>query len=103
MHRPGSKYFKGRLVCGERVFHYVIWDGVHNYENPPPLQALVLAEKMGPLVYVRVDEDAVEDIQELIDAPRSYPEMNGVVVWTRDHRTYRLIVHQLVKTGHRMM
>jgi hypothetical protein len=54
---------------------------------------------MGPVVYVRVDEDAIEDIYELIDAPRSCPEMGGVVVWTRDHRTYRLIVHRLTEQG----
>jgi hypothetical protein len=32
MGQPGSKYFKGRCICGDRVIHYVVWDGVRNYE-----------------------------------------------------------------------
>jgi hypothetical protein len=43
-----------------------------------------------------VDENAVEDIHEIITAPLdTCPEVGGLVVWTKDHRTYRLIVQQL--------
>jgi hypothetical protein len=103
MNRPGAKYFKGRLIRGERVLHYVVWDGGHGYKNAPPLQALALAEKMRGLLYVQVGEDAIEDIHEIIDAPcRSCPEVGGLVVWTRDHRTYRLIVRRLTEQGIRI-
>jgi hypothetical protein len=97
MDRPGSQYFKGRCVCGERVMHYVIWDGVRDYEKVPPLEVLDLVEKMpGQQLHVQVDENAVEDIHEIITAPLdTCPEVGGLVVWTKDHRTYRLIVQQL--------
>jgi hypothetical protein len=97
MNRPGSKYFKGRLVGRERVLQYVIWDGVRDFQNVPP-QALALTEKMqGLQLYVQVDADSVDDIREVIVGPyRACPEAGGLVVWTRDHRTYRRIVRRLM-------
>jgi hypothetical protein len=96
--RPGSKYFKGRAILGERVLRSVVWDGVRDYQNAPPLQALAIAEKMrGVQLHLQVDEDAVEDIEVLIRAPLVDPQVGGLVVWTRDHRTYRLIVQRLTK------
>jgi hypothetical protein len=85
-------YFKGRTVCGKRVFHWVIWDGVHDYANEPPLQAFAA---QGLPLHLKVGEDAVEDIYDLIHAPMADPEVGGLVVWTEDHRTYRLIVREL--------
>jgi hypothetical protein len=101
MRRPGSKYFKCRLICGEQLLQVVVWDGVCGFENAPPLQVIALIEKMrGVQLCVQVDEDAIEDIHEVIAAPcRSCPEVGGLVVWTRDHRTYCLIVHRLTEQG----
>lgn len=84
------------------MLRYIIWDGVHDYENAPPLQAIALVEKMPRLqVHVKVDEDAVEDIHQIITGPcQVCPEVGGLVVWTRDHRTYRLIVQRLTAPGH---
>jgi hypothetical protein len=60
MNPPGSKYFKGRYIRGARVLHYVVWDGIHDYLNTPPLQAIALVEKMpGLQLHVKVDADAV--------------------------------------------
>jgi hypothetical protein len=28
--KPGAKYFKGRVMRGARVLHYVVWNGVKN-------------------------------------------------------------------------
>jgi len=99
---PGAKYFKGRVIHDRHVLHYVVWDGVRDYENAPPLQAIALAEKMpGLQLHVKVDEDAVEDIYKVIVGPvYDCPEVGGLVVWTKDHRTYRLIVQQLTRSGH---
>jgi hypothetical protein len=97
MSRSGSKYFKGRIIRGERVLHYVVWDGVRDYENAPPLDAIARAEQMpGTQLHVKVDASAVEDIHELITAPfEGCPECGGLVVWARDHRTYRRLVRVL--------
>jgi len=41
-----------------------------------------------------------EDIHKLIAAPLDgCPECGGLVVWARDHRTYKLLVQELIKTG----
>jgi hypothetical protein len=68
-----------------------------DYQNAPPLQAIALAEKMpGVQLHLKVDEEALEDIEYLIAAPMDgCPEVGGLVVWARDHRTYRLIVQRL--------
>jgi hypothetical protein len=98
--KPGNKYFKGRVIRGQRVLHYVVWDGIRNYENAPPLQAIKAAEKMqGKQLHLRVDKNAVEDIEYLIAAPLQHPEVGGLVVWARDHKTYRAIVQQLTQPG----
>jgi hypothetical protein len=100
-HPPGKKYFKGRIIYGERVLHYVVWDGIRNYKDAPPLQAIAKAESMqGLQLHLKVGEEAVEDIVELIAAPLTgCPEAGGLVVWTQDHRTYQLIVRKLARSG----
>jgi hypothetical protein len=90
-HPPGKKYFKGRIIKGERVFHYAIWDGVRNYENKPPHPKRWLS--------LRVDETTLEDIETLICIPADDPKIAGLVVWTRDHRTYQMIVRRLHAGG----
>jgi hypothetical protein len=98
--KPGNKYFKGRCIQGQQVLHYVVWDGVRNYENAPPLQAIAALEKMhGKQLQLRVDKDAVEDIEYLIAAPLQHPEVGGLVVWARDHKIYRSIVQRLTQPG----
>jgi hypothetical protein len=98
-HPPGAKYYVVRVIRGERVLKVAVWDGVRDYENAPPLDALAVAERMlGTQLHLRVDEGAVEDIETLIDAPLDIPGVGGLVVWTRDHRTYRLIVQQVDKS-----
>jgi hypothetical protein len=98
--KSGDKYFKGRVICGQNVLHYVVWNGVHNYENTPPLQAIKALEKMqGIQLHVRVGEDAVEDIEVLLAAPLEKPGVGGLVVWTEDDQTYRSIVQRLTKPG----
>jgi hypothetical protein len=78
---------------------YVIWDGLHDYENVPPLQIIALREKMqGLQLYVQVGADSVKDIHEVIACPyRACPEAGGLVIWTRDHQTYRRIVRRLMR------
>ena len=46
-HEPTRcQILRGRIIRGERVLQYVVWDGVHDYENAPPLQGIALVEKM---------------------------------------------------------
>jgi len=64
MSKPGSKYFKGRIYQGERVLHYIIWDGVRDYRNEPPLK-IIAARFEGAALHVKVDAQAIEDIDDL--------------------------------------
>jgi hypothetical protein len=83
------------------VIRYVVWDGVRNYEQAPPLGVIALAEKMpGLQLYVKVGEDAVEDVHQIIAGPlHACPEVGGLVVWAQDHRTYQLITQRLTAPG----
>lgn len=82
------------------MLHYVIWNEIRNYKNAPPLAAIAQAENMqGVQVHLKVGEEAVEDIEHLIAAPLYDPEVGGLVVWTKNHRTYQLIVRQLTQPG----
>jgi len=49
---PGKKYYKGRLYQHGRMFPYVVWDGVHAYENIPPPELFKSAELCGPEVAI---------------------------------------------------
>jgi hypothetical protein len=94
--RLGAKYFKGRVIRGERTVQYIVWDGVKRYRNVPPLDRIAEVEKMeGEQLRLQVDDTAVEDIYELIAAPLDWPEVGGLVVWAKDHRTYLLILQRL--------
>jgi hypothetical protein len=96
----GDRYFQGRVIRGQQVLRFVVWDGVRNYKNAPPLLAIKVAEKMqGTQLNPRVDENAVEDIEVLIAAPLECPNVGGLVIWTRNHQTYRSIVRQLTRPG----
>jgi hypothetical protein len=44
MTSPGEKYFKGRLCKGPEAHHYVVWDGVRDYQNKPPAAGVMKAE-----------------------------------------------------------
>jgi hypothetical protein len=74
---------------------------VSNYEKAPPLRAIALVEKMpGLQLHVKIDEDAVEDIRQIITGPLyACPEVGGLVVWAQDHRTYQLIMQRLTAPG----
>ena len=98
MSKPGSKYFKGRIYQGKRVLHYIIWDGVRDYRNEPPLK-IIAAQFEGTALHVKVDAQAIEDIDDLhalLAAPLDgCPDCGALVMWARDHRTYRRIVQHL--------
>jgi hypothetical protein len=99
-HPLDKKYFKGRIIRGERALHYVVWDGIRNYKNAPPLQAIAQFENMqGVQLHLKVGEKAVDDIEHLIAAPLCYRGVGGLVVWTENHRTYQLIVQRLTQPG----
>ena len=83
---PGAKYFKGRLYDGSGMCPWVVWDGVRAYENEPP-PSLLVAEKL--IAQIRSLRAGSETITTLLK------NSDGVVLWARDHRTYRAIVENI--------
>jgi hypothetical protein len=43
----GAKYFKGRLYEGSRMMPYVVWDGEKEYRSEPPVERLMVVERLG--------------------------------------------------------
>ena len=97
MNHPGKKLFKGRIIhpATHRVVHYVVWDGVHDYENEPSQELIALfANAAGPsgkvgVVQIR-NRKAGRNLIEFLDG-----SFDSSIIWARDHRTYRAIVDNL--------
>jgi hypothetical protein len=97
LHRPGKKLFKGRIIhpTTHRVVHYVVWDGVRDYENEPSQELIaLLANAAGPdgtvgIVQIR-NHKAGRKLIEFLNGP-----FDHFIIWARDHHTYRAIVDNL--------
>ena len=97
MNHPGKKLFKGRIIhpATHRVVHYVVWDGVHDYENEPSQELIALfADAAGPsgtvgIVQIR-NRKAGRKLIDFLDGA-----FDHFIIWARDHRTYRAIVDNL--------
>ena len=94
---PGAKLFKGRIIdpTTHRVVHYVVWDGVRDYGNEPSQELIALfANAAGPsgkvgVVQIR-NRKAGRNLIEFLDG-----SFDSIIIWARDHRTYRAIVDNL--------
>jgi hypothetical protein len=85
----GAKYFKGRMLQGDRTYRYVVWDGVRDYKSIPPVPQLVVAERLSgeTLGIVQVKKRVSRSaLSVLLQAHGS------VIFWARDHAVYRAIV-----------
>jgi hypothetical protein len=98
----GEKYYKSRLRDLDGRWHrIVVWDGVCDYENEPPLELMVYEKLGGKLGIVQINpnmevsnKDALLEIIEAFD---------NVVLWARDHATYRILVDSFeAMATHRM-
>ena len=59
-HGPGSKYHKTRIYSSDGTYvGIVIWDGITNYTNEPPIPNIVIAEKLAAetLTIIQVPDD----------------------------------------------
>jgi hypothetical protein len=90
---PGHKYFKGRVIAGKRVHHYVVWDGLNNYESAPPPNLLLVEKLAGRVVIAQIRNGKAgrETITALLMS------CDSVVLWARDTAVYRAIVQNLTQ------
>jgi hypothetical protein len=89
---PGSKYLKGRAYDGDRMCPWVIWDGVRAYRNSPPPGLLQTENLNGRIVIAQIKSRTagIETIDAILKAGAE-----SVVLWARDHKTYRAIVQNV--------
>jgi hypothetical protein len=88
----GRKYYKGRLYQDGKTFPYVVWDGVRSYENHPPIE-LFAAELCGPEIAIMQIGKKPRNIREVLTT--LIETADSVVLWARDHTTYRAIVDEM--------
>jgi hypothetical protein len=86
-----QKYFKGRVLAGERASHFVVWDGVRDYANLPPPNLLVVENLTGTtlIAQVRNPKVGIEMVKALLE------ECDSLVVWTGNTAVYRSIVENI--------
>jgi hypothetical protein len=95
----GAKYFKGRVLTDERMYRFVVWDGLRDYESPPLLPQLAAAEGFkGRWLVVQTHKHDWhnEDVAKFLVDDRD------LIIWTRDAATYRGLVKNLSAEGARL-
>jgi hypothetical protein len=98
MTKPGTKYFKGRIVCGDTVSHLIIWDGVRDYQNGLPAVGAMMVLPPGDVIIAHINKQRAETpitklFQQLRAAsPTTSPNVH-VILCARDHTTYRRLVN----------
>ena len=101
---PGEKYFKGRVYNGSEVHHYVVWDGIHDYQNMPPVAGVMMMEfppGRGDIHIVQIGKPGA-GVQPTLNALMALGPDVHMILWARDHRTYRAIVKELEGAGPRL-
>jgi hypothetical protein len=88
------KYLRGALIKGRDYVRFVMWDGIRNYENEPPISALCAAEQLDRemLLVVKIDHAQGQSVLDAVEGAAGCT--NDLVVWARDHRTYRFAVDE---------
>jgi hypothetical protein len=104
-------YFKGRVIFAGRTVHYVVWDGVEDYSHAPPvpqdgaafyclMQELRLSpESKGDFLIAQIRNHKFGNwhLEKLIGT-----KTLAVVIWARDHATFRAIVANLERESARV-
>jgi hypothetical protein len=93
---PEPKYHKSRVYTQGRMCPVVVWDGVHGYENIPPPALLIAENLMGRIgiAQIRNRKAGIDTILALLK------ETDSVIIWARDHATYRSIVTNIERQSH---
>jgi hypothetical protein len=86
-----QKYFKGRVLAGERAFHFVVWNGLRDYASPPPPNLLVVENLTGTTLIAQVRNPKVgtEVVKTLLEG------CDSLILWTLNAAVYRAIVENI--------
>ena len=80
----------------------MVWDGVCDYRNMPPPGVMVVEFPPGPgNIYIAQIGRPPANIHQVLDVLTGEWGTH-VILWARDHQTYRTIVDELERTGQRL-
>jgi hypothetical protein len=87
----GQRYFKGRVLAGERASHFVVWNGLRDYASPPPPNLLVVEDLTGTTLIAQVRNPKVgtEAVTALLEG------CDSLILWTLNAAVYRSIVKNI--------
>jgi hypothetical protein len=89
----GQKYYKTTVIRGAHYVRCVIWDGVHDYESRPPVEALCITENLdGPdllIMQIRHGHGVAKVVATLLGTT------TGIILWARNHKAYRTAVDEM--------
>ena len=87
----GQRYFKGRVLAGERASHFVVWNGLLDYASPPPPILLVAENLTGRtcVAQIRNSKVGTETVTALLES------CDSLILWTRNTAVYRAIVENI--------
>jgi hypothetical protein len=90
-------YFKGRIYHGAEVHHYVVWDGVRDYQSLPPVAGVLATEFPAGTgtVYIAQIGKPGRSVRTALLGLIATGSNTHVILWARDHRTYRDIVKEM--------
>ena len=97
--RPGAKYHKTRVhsIDGPKIASIVIWDGIKNYENEPPIPSIVIAEKFDAkkLLVIQVGKDWEEgELRFQLGIEAAYDGAD-VIFYAANHAVYRQLCRSI--------
>lgn len=95
-------YFKYRTVRQDNsVTHCVVWNGVKEWEDHPPVEQMVLAGELpgGKMAVVQIACHEMWVDMLVDDAMRKF---NSVIFWTRNHKVYKEIIRYQDVMGPRL-
>jgi hypothetical protein len=106
-----SKYFKGLIIRSDgRVVHYIVWDGVKDYSNmmPTPEDGALFVGLMkrlcvdkaepGPLMIVQISSHDFDTRTLDVLSEKAM----ALIVWAKDHATFKAIVAALERDSERL-
>jgi hypothetical protein len=106
-----AKYYKGRVIFPDRTIHYIVWDGGKDYSHLPPCpgDGLVFELVMrrlglptadpGQLVIAQISNRKFGNwhLQKLMET-----KPVALIIWTKDHATFKAISKNLERESLRM-
>jgi hypothetical protein len=92
-----SKYYTASIWCNGRGVPVAVWNGVHDYESPPPIGLVALMNQTiqahgepGSVAIIQVNNKKVGQVISRLNALSKAHA--GIIFWARNENVYRSLV-----------